>query len=68
MYKTKCDGCGYAHIVVGDLGLNWLVYVFKCDHCGSGITIRRVNAKGEDVEAFKENLENIKNVDEFLDL
>lgn len=68
MYKTKCDGCGYAHIVVGDLGLNWLVYIFKCDHCGSEVTIRRVCAKDEDIKSFKDKLHKVNNVDEFLNL
>ncbi len=68
MYKTKCPGCGYAHVVVGDLGLNWILYVFKCDHCGSEVTIRRVTAKDDEVRTFKDRLHNVKNVDDFLDL
>jgi hypothetical protein len=68
MYKTKCPGCGYAHCIVGDLGLNWILYVFKCDHCGADVSIRRVTAKDDEVKSFATLLKKIKNVDDFLDL
>jgi len=68
MYKTKCPGCGYAHVVVGDLGLNWVLYVFKCDHCGSEVSIRRVTAKDDDIKVFKQQLRSVKDIDDFLDL
>jgi len=68
MYKTKCESCGYAHIIVGDLGLNWVMYSFKCDHCGGVVTIRRVFASDDDIRSLKEELSDMKNVDDFLAL
>ncbi|RJQ32586.1 MAG: hypothetical protein C4562_02915 [Actinobacteria bacterium] len=68
MYKTKCPGCGYTHCIVGDLGINWILYVFKCDHCGSQVAIRRVSTKDDEVKKFKDKLRSIKTVDDFLDL
>ena len=67
----RCIGCKMCMAVCpfGAIGFNPVSRrVFKCDHCGEDVAIRRVSAKDDDIKTFTSRLKKIKNVDDFLDL
>jgi len=64
--KTTCTECGYRHTIKGNLGSNWVAYVFRCDVCGNQVVIRKT-AK-EELDEFKKRLSDVNNVRDFLEL